>query len=768
MTTCAACHAEFDSGFRFCPKCGTAIAKPGETTKALEGRTLSGKYRLLSRVGEGAMGTVYLAEHTALRKKVAVKVLHPDLGMDDELIKRFQLEGIAAGKFTHPNAIQIFDFDRGDGDVFYLAMEYVEGKSLKSLIQEKGVIPAAEAIPLVRQVLSALAEAHRQGIVHRDLKPENIMVTEAAEGGLTIKILDFGISKLRDLRSGDPLLTQTGRIIGTPLYMAPEQMSGDPVDHRADLYAVALILYEMLTGSPPFDGENVSQILYKKSVEKAPRPSSANPDARIPEDLDRLIGKALERRPDDRFRTAQEMIDALLSVRAGRIAVSRPPTRGASPARRVAIAAAAVLALAAAAYFLGPALFGPGGAPAPPPRLSAKPAAERTEIESRYVSLLEGARDSLRARELTAALGQAEKAVMMECRDSEAYFVRGLAHFRRGDLDAAGADIDEALRMDPAYVDAICARGWLAFGRRDYAASRASFESARRLAPRSAAALTGLGAVEFEERDRESAVRRLEEAIGIDPTFAEAHLWLGRARSAEGRLDLAAEAFLHAKRHDGRLAEAHLALAETYEAQERLDSAERAYRDALVVDSGLLEARLGLAGVLLALGRNADAESQLDDVVRRHPESARGHILRGILSRAQGRVDDAIASLRRGIALDRRDIEARVLLGILLQTKGDPAAAIGEYEAVLDLDSSVAVARQNIGLCEHALGRHDAARETLRAALEIDETLLEAHLALGILEMEFFDDTDVAITHFRRYQELGGSDPRVTVWLKRL
>lgn len=772
MPTCSNCKSDFSADFKFCPKCGTMIAPAGASTTALEGRTLSGKYRLISRVGEGAMGTVYLAEHTALQKKIAVKVLHPDLQVNDELIRRFQQEGIAAGKFTHPNAIQIFDFDRGEGDLFYLAMEFVEGKSLKSLIKEKGAIPPADAVDILRQILSALAEAHKQGIVHRDLKPENIMVVPDVSGGLAVKILDFGISKLRDLRSGETMLTQTGRIMGTPLYMAPEQFTGEPVDHRADIYAAGLILYELLSGEPPFTGDSVSQILFKKAVEEPRAISETKAGAAIPKDLDRVIRCAMERRPADRFQNATEMIEALLGIRPVRRAAPRI-AGGTKGSRRRGLLFAGVLgaiAVAAAAVFVVPKLLdGTGGSsPARAARLSQRAAAELSETEGRYVSLLASAREALRARDLDSALGQSEKAAMMECRDAEAYLVRGLVHLRRGDLDTAGADVAEALRLDPGYADASSAAGWIALARRDAPAAKAAFDAALASDPRHVDALTGLGAAAIEARDPDAAVASLEKAVGIDATSAQAHLWLGRARVAQGKLDLAAESFLHAKRHDGRLADAHYELGRVSEEQEKFDAAERSYRDTIGVAPERLDARLGLATALLKLGRLADAESQLQDIVRRHPESARGHVLMALAHRQLGRNDDAVAELRRGVALDRRDVEARVLLGILLQSRGEHAAAIEQYEAALEIDGGVAVAHQNIGICEFARGDHEAARDALQAALGLDDDLAEAHYALGILSMEYFDDAGEAALHFRRYQELGGPDPRVSDWLRRL
>ncbi|MFO0981948.1 MAG: serine/threonine-protein kinase [Planctomycetota bacterium] len=202
--------------------CGTKVGLKAERGDPLLGKTLGGKYRVLQKLGAGSMGTVYLGEHIGLKKKVALKILHPELQVTDEALQRFQREGIAAGQFNHQNAIQIFDFDR-EGRICYLAMEYVEGRTLREVIQDGRALDVRAAIDFALQLLRVLAEAHRHGIVHRDLKPDNMMIMESATGERVLKVLDFGLSKLLGRPLGASMQTQVGRIVGTPLYMAPEQ-----------------------------------------------------------------------------------------------------------------------------------------------------------------------------------------------------------------------------------------------------------------------------------------------------------------------------------------------------------------------------------------------------------------------------------------------------------------------------------------------------------------------------------------------------------------
>ena len=192
----------------------------------LIGRTLGGKYRVLERIGEGSMGTVYRGEHAALKKAIAIKVLRRDLEVGESELRRFQREGIAAGQLNHRNVTQVFDFDRAEDGLVYLAMELVEGKNLAEWLRARGPLPPTLAVELMRQLLATLVEAHRHGIVHRDLKPENIMVVEGQDAAPSLKVLDFGLSKLVDQAQDASHLSLPGRVIGTPLYMAPEQWRG--------------------------------------------------------------------------------------------------------------------------------------------------------------------------------------------------------------------------------------------------------------------------------------------------------------------------------------------------------------------------------------------------------------------------------------------------------------------------------------------------------------------------------------------------------------
>jgi beta-lactam-binding protein with PASTA domain/predicted Ser/Thr protein kinase len=262
-----------------------------------EGSVVDKRYRVLRRLGSGGMADVWLAEDTHLQRQVALKVLHSRYLQDEQFVTRFQREAEAAAGLQHPNVVAVFD--RGsDGAVNYIAMRYVEGPTLKELI-ERGLAPDG-AVALVRQVLEGARFAHRNGIVHRDLKPQNVIVDEEGKAVVT----DFGIA-----RAGVSEITQTGSVMGTPQYLSPEQAQGFEVTAVSDLYSIGVILYEALTGRVPFEGESAVAVAMKQVAETPLRPSSLNPQ--VSPALDAVVMRALEKEPGNRFQSADAFIAAL-------------------------------------------------------------------------------------------------------------------------------------------------------------------------------------------------------------------------------------------------------------------------------------------------------------------------------------------------------------------------------------------------------------------------------------------------------------------------
>ncbi|MFJ9871305.1 Stk1 family PASTA domain-containing Ser/Thr kinase [Streptomyces sp. NPDC101165] len=277
-----------------------------------------GRYVLQAPLGEGGMASVYRAHDTVLGRTVAVKTLHADLARDPSFRERFRREAQAVAALNHTNVVAVHDSgeDSGpDGVVLYIVMEYVQGRSVRELIRERaagpvgGTVPLDRALAVTSAVLDALECSHRQGLIHRDIKPANVMTT----GDGTVKVMDFGIARV--LQSDATAMTRTGTVLGTPQYLSPEQALGKPADARSDLYSVGCMLFELVTGTPPFDGESTMSVLYQHVQQPPPIPSSIDPS--LPPTVDAVVARALSKDPAGRYPTARAMADDIRRVAAG-------------------------------------------------------------------------------------------------------------------------------------------------------------------------------------------------------------------------------------------------------------------------------------------------------------------------------------------------------------------------------------------------------------------------------------------------------------------
>jgi serine/threonine-protein kinase len=318
---CPQCANPCEQGHKFCPVCGFPISELGRgksTDDPLLGMTLPGGYVILELVGVGGMGRVYRAEQKALGRTVAVKIIHPHLLGDESASVRFITEARAASRLNHPNSVAVIDFGK-NGDQLYLVMEYLRGKDLARVVYEEGFLPFKRIVDVLCQVLAALGEAHHLDIIHRDLKPENIVLEPMRSGGDFVKVVDFGLAKMKAEVTATNI-TSPGIVCGTPDYMAPEQGRGDVIDHRSDLYACGVILFQLLTGRLPFEAETPTQVVLMHLSLPAPDPSIIAPERDIPEGLVEVTLKALSKDPNRRFQDAEEFAGALrasLSVSEG-------------------------------------------------------------------------------------------------------------------------------------------------------------------------------------------------------------------------------------------------------------------------------------------------------------------------------------------------------------------------------------------------------------------------------------------------------------------
>ena len=291
-----------------------------------------GRYRILRKLGSGGMANVYLAEDEELGRRVAIKILNERYAGDDLFIERFRREAKSAAGLSHPNIVSIYDRGEAEG-TYYIAMEVIEGRSLKELIMTHGALPVHTAIGYAKQLLEALRFAHRHGIIHRDIKPHNVLVSadqQVKANEPRLKVTDFGIA-----RHGASQMTEAGSIMGTAQYLSPEQARGAPVTAASDLYSAGVVLYEMLTGKVPFTGDSAIEIAMKHVNELPKPPSSLRPE--IPPELDQIVLRALAKDPEDRYQTAEEFIEDLERVEAG-----LPISRSTATAATAILAGAAV------------------------------------------------------------------------------------------------------------------------------------------------------------------------------------------------------------------------------------------------------------------------------------------------------------------------------------------------------------------------------------------------------------------------------------------
>jgi eukaryotic-like serine/threonine-protein kinase len=301
VAVCPDCKGEFEASF--CPRDGTRLI-------SATGSIVADRYRLIRKVGEGAMGEVYEAEHLHLQRRVAVKLLQRKISSDPEVRARFQREARSTTGLGHPNVVDTIDFGfAADGQPF-LVMEWLDGENLDARIS-RGLLDVTTALDIAQQACAGLAAAHARGIVHRDLKPANLFLTRDHRNALLVKVLDFGIAKLR---LHETKLTATGVLIGTPSYMAPEQAEGSAVDARTDVYALGVILYEMLIGAVPFDGDTPLSVLHQHTSRPPPSLLARAPERAISEQLDAIVMRCLAKRPDDRFATMHELAAAIAAA----------------------------------------------------------------------------------------------------------------------------------------------------------------------------------------------------------------------------------------------------------------------------------------------------------------------------------------------------------------------------------------------------------------------------------------------------------------------
>ena len=341
---CPQCGTEYELDQRFCPRDGSTLRSQGGEHD-LVGSIVADRYHVLRKLGEGGMGQVYLAEHVKMGRKSAVKVMNPGMVHDADAISRFNREAANASRISHPNVAAVYDFGETGEGLIYLAMEFVEGPPLTQLIAQQGSLPPLRAAEIARQVADALAVAHDMGIVHRDLKPDNIMVARNRDGTDLVKVVDFGIAKAAN--NDAQKVTRTGLVVGTPEYMSPEQLAGDKLDGRSDIYSLGLVTFTMLTGTLPFPSESAQETMIMRLTDQPKRLSEMKPETTWTPEVQAVMDRALARDAGQRYQSAgdfgRELVQAVAAMPQSAAAAAgtqvldqgNPATAGALPSTRV-------------------------------------------------------------------------------------------------------------------------------------------------------------------------------------------------------------------------------------------------------------------------------------------------------------------------------------------------------------------------------------------------------------------------------------------------
>jgi eukaryotic-like serine/threonine-protein kinase len=320
VPVCSQCEAEITEGAQFCGHCGAPVEIAATDDRWLN-RVVDGRYRVLARVGTGGMGVVYRVEHLRLGKTAAMKVLAPEMAAKEEMVHRFRLEAQAVSRLSHPNIVQTFDFGQFESALF-LIMEFVKGDDLAAVLKREGPLEFSRAARLFAQACSALTEAHDQGIIHRDLKPENLMITRRRDGSEHVKVLDFGLAKLRE-RDESSSITTGKQVLGTPYYMSPEQVRGETLDPRADVYSLGATFYRVLTGAPPFQAPSPVGVLSKHVTDPVVPPRARAPERGLPREADEIVLRAMAKNLSERYASAgalQQDLERVLARGTGSVA----------------------------------------------------------------------------------------------------------------------------------------------------------------------------------------------------------------------------------------------------------------------------------------------------------------------------------------------------------------------------------------------------------------------------------------------------------------
>jgi serine/threonine protein kinase/tetratricopeptide (TPR) repeat protein len=722
------------------------------------GRVFGERYEVIEELGEGGMGIVYKVFDRKIGEKVALKVLAPEIAGDEKTIERFRNELKLARTVSHRNVCRMYDLSEEEKTQF-ITMEYVPGENLKSLIKRIGQLSKTKAISIAKQVCEGLVEAHRLGVVHRDLKPQNIMVD--SEGNA--RIMDFGIA--RSIRTKS--VTETGMIIGTPEYMSPEQVDGVDVDHRSDIYSLGVILFEMLTGRVPFQGDTPLSVILKHRSEKPPDPRKF--DDQIPADISRLILKCMEKDKNKRYPSAEAMLGDLSDIQKGftstktvRIRRKKEGVRIFKNTRNLQIAMLALLALilVTIALFYYPGVFKGGGQSLD--SIAVLPLKNLSGISTQEY-LADGMTEALISN--LAQLEALERVIsstsVMQYKETtkslpEIARELGVDAVVEGSVMVSG----ERVRVSAQLIEARTDRNiWSNSYERDLRDILAlQSEIARAIAREIKIAVTPA------EQARLALTR---------PVNPEAYQLVLRARSlwnkrSQDDLLRAKELYEQAIETDPTYALAHAGLADTYSMlasyyfippADAYPKAREAALQALNLDENLAEAYASVAWVKYRYeGDWFGAETDYNWAIGLNPSYATAHHWYGSLLRDMGRFDEALIELEKARELNPFSMSVTTSIAYLYYFGRQYDSAIREGEKALELDPDFHWAHDVIGLAYLRKGEFERALASFRKAVSLSESSVDyrCHLAQAYAHAGMVEEAQILLSELLQAME---SDP---------
>jgi serine/threonine protein kinase/tetratricopeptide (TPR) repeat protein len=729
---CLKCQFENPSGTRFCGNCASPLPQDKEISftetvqvpikELAAGTTFARRYQIIEDLGKGGMGRVYKVFDTEVREKMALKLLNPDIAADERTIERFRNELKLARAISHRNICRMYDLGREEG-AYYITMEYVSGEDLKSLIHRIGALPVGKAVSIATQVAEGLAEAHRLGVIHRDLKPQNIMIDR--EGN--VRIMDFGIARSVAARG----ITGAGVMIGTPEYMSPEQVDGKEADQRADIYSLGIILFEMLTGHLPFEGDTPLSVAVKQKTERPPDPKGLN--TQIPDELGRIILKCLEKPKEKRYQSVAEILADLASIKKGLPTTTRPlPIKKPLTSKQItvqfslkkvlwpAVIVIAIIAGAIATWKFLPHKAGPKRAIAIIGFMNrtgdqnldylqeAIPNLLITSLEQSghfQVTSWERLKDLVRQSGRDASAVSDEEAGFEVCRKEGIDALVLGSYIKAGETFATDVKVldvanKQILRTASAKGDGVSSVLKTQIDEISRTISRglgpitAKIELAQpKIAELTTSSMEAYnyflrGRDDYEKFYDADARKFLEKAISLDPTFAVAYLYLGKVA---GEL------------YDTKAQTGAYEMAKKY--SEKATEKERLYIE---------------AGYASVVERNPEKRLRLLlELTKKYPQEKQFHYELGFFYQGRNKIPEAIKEYEEALALDAN-------FGFVINQAGYAYAAIGEFDKAIQYFERYAAINpgqanpiDSLAELYFRLGKFDEAKAKYKEALEI-------------------------------------------------